>query len=418
MIDVKLLLEKPKEIKKSLDKRGAKIDIDKIVELDNQRRDHIQKIDNIHKKQNESNETISKLKGKDKEDVIAELRPLVQKEKVLKAELVIIEEKIAKVLMSLPNLPLDDVKAGETDKDNEVIKEEGEKTKFDFKPKDYLALGEKLDIIDIKRAAKVSGTRFGYLKNQAALLEIALVKYVFDILLEKGFKPVIPPALINYEAMKGMGYIEGIDKDEMYHFEKDNQFLIGTSEQSIGPMHMKEIFDAKELPLRYTAYSPCFRREAGSYGKDTKGIIRVHQFSKVEMFSYVLPDKSEEEQELMLSLQEEFVKSLELPYRVVSVCTGDLSFPSSRTYDLECWIPSEKNYRETHSTSNCTDFQARRLKIRYRAKSGNEFVHTLNGTAFAIGRILIALLENHQQKDGSIKIPKVLHPYCGFDVIK
>ncbi len=417
MIDIKLIKDSPEVVIEAMKKRGVKFDLDEILSLDKQRRDKIQKIEDIRNRQNEASNMISKLKGKDKEEVVAELRPLVQKEKVLKAELDIIEEKYNKILMSLPNITKPDVKEGKSDADNELIKEVGKKREFDFEPKDYLTIGEKLDLIDIKRAAKVSGSRFGYLKNGAARLEMALVQYAFDTLAEHGFHHVVPPVFISEEAMEGMGYIAGGGEQETYHFKKDKLYLVGTSEQSIGPMHMKEIFNEKDLPVRYVGFSSCFRREAGSYGKDTRGIIRVHQFDKVEMFSYCHPDKSDEEQEFMLKVQEDFVQSLDLHYRVVKACTRDTSYPSARTYDLECWIPSEKTYRETHSTSNCTDYQARRLKVRYKSKQGNKFVHTLNGTAFAIGRILVAILENHQQKDGSVKIPKVLQQYVNFNTL-
>ncbi len=417
MLDLKTLKDNLQSTEKSLKKRGIKLDLDSLFVLDKKRREHIQDIEKIREKQNESGKTISQLKGKEKEELISEIRPLVQKEKVLKTELEIIDENLNNKILSLPNLPRKDVPDGRDEADNKVIKIVGKKPRFSFKAKDYLALSEKLDIIDVKRAAKVSGSRFGYIKNEAARLEFALIQFAFDNLVEHGFKPVVPPVLISEEAMKGMGYLEGDGEQETYRYKEDNLYLVGTSEHSIGPMHMNEILNENDLPLRYVGFSTCFRREAGSYGKDTKGIIRVHQFDKVEMFCYSEPDKSDEEQEFILSLQENFVKKLKLPYRVISVCAGDLSYPSARTYDLECWIPSENKYRETHSTSNCTDYQARRLKIRYRTKSGNKFVHTLNGTAFAIGRTLIAIIENYQQKDGSIIVPDVLQKYCNIEKI-
>ena len=305
----------------------------------------------------------------------------------------------------------------EDEKDNVVIKEWGRPKKFDFKVRDHLELGEMWDLIDIKRASKISGARFGILKNEAVLLEFAIIKFAYDMLLKERFVPVIPPGLIRPEAMKGMGYIDTEeDLQERYFLEKDKLFLIGTAEQSIGPMHKDEIFEEDQLPRRYLGFSSCFREEAGSYGKDTRGIFRVHQFDKIEMFSFTKPEDSQIEHKFLLSLQEQLMQALKIPYRVVKICSGDLARPSASTYDIETWIPSQQKYRETHSASNCTDFQARRLNIRFRCKSANklEFVHTLNATAFAIGRTLIVIFENYQQRDGRIVVPKVLRKYIGF----
>ncbi|MFH1253795.1 MAG: serine--tRNA ligase, partial [Candidatus Uhrbacteria bacterium] len=290
--------------------------------------------------------------------------------------------------------------------------------KFDFEPKDYMTIAEKLDLIDVKRAAKVSGTRFGYLKGEVALLEFALINLALDVLSKEHFIPVIPPVMIKTEMMEAMGYLDtAADRAERYFLDKDNLILVGTSEQSIGPMYQGEILEEKDLPRRYVAFSSCFREEAGAYGKDTKGILRVHQFDKVEMFSICQPEKSKEEHQFLLKMEEKLMQSLKLPYQVVQLCTGDLARPSASTIDIETWMPGQGEYRETHSTSNCTDFQARRLNIRYRSKQGVEFVHTLNGTAFAIGRTLIAIIENYQQKDGSVKVPKALQKYTWFKKI-
>ena len=319
-------------------------------------------------------------------------------------------------------MPDDDVPEGKDESEKVVLREEGGRPKFKFQPKDYLEIAQNLDLIDVERAGKVSGTRFGYLKREAALLEFALVRLAFEALAKEGFIPVVPPVLIKTESMRGMGYIDTeADKEERYSLEKDNLYLVGTSEQSIGPMHKDEILEEKELPKRYAAFSTCFRREAGSYGKDTKGILRVHQFDKVEMFSFCKPEDSKKEHQFLLSMEEKLMRLLKLPYRVVRLCAGDLSRPSAATFDIEAWMPGQDEYRETHSTSDTTDFQARRLNIRYKnPKTGkNEFVHTLNGTAFAVGRMIIAILENCQQADGSVKIPEVLQKHMGgLKVIK
>ncbi len=295
----------------------------------------------------------------------------------------------------------------------------GRTPKFIFhQPKDYMELGESLDLIDIERAGKVSGSRFGYIKGDLALLEFALIKLVTDTVKKDGFVPVIPPVLLKDQMARGTGYFEAADEKEAYYLPEDKMYLTGTSEQSLVSMHAGEILNEKDLPLRYVGFSTCFRREAGSYGKDTKGILRVHQFDKLEMVIFSKPEDSKDEHQLLLSIEEKLMRLLGLPYQVINICTGDLGRPAAAKYDIEAWLPSENKYRETHSTSNCTDFQARRLNIRYRDKSGKvNFVHTLNGTAFAIGRILIMIMENYQQKDGSIKVPKVLQKYCGFKII-
>jgi len=281
-----------------------------------------------------------------------------------------------------------------------------------------MGLAEKLDLIDIKRAAKVAGTRFGYFKKEAVLLEFALINFTFDTLLKEGFIPVIPPVIMRAEMMRGMGYLEQTNIEEAYYLPKDDSFLVGTSEQPIGAMHSDEIFEENDLPRRYLGFSTCFRREAGAYGRDTRGIFRVHQFNKIEMFSFCKPEESKQEHQFFLAMEEKLMQSLKIPYRIVQICSDDLGFPVAAKYDIEAWLPSENRYRETHSTSNCTDFQARRLNIRYHDKTGKlNFVHTINGTAFAIGRILIAIIENYQQKDGSILVPDVLQKYLNFQKI-
>ena len=282
-------------------------------------------------------------------------------------------------------------------------------------------MAQELGIIDTERAAKVSGSRFGYLKGAAVLLEFALVQLAMKTAAKDGFIPVIPPVLVGEKAMWSMGYLER-GRDEIYYLPADNLYLVGTSEQSIGPMYMDEIFKEKELPRRYIGFSTCFRREAGSYGKDTKGILRVHQFDKVEMFSIVKPEDSEKEHQLILSIEEKLMRALELPYRVLDICSGDLGDPAAAKYDIEVWMPGQNGgkgeYRETHSTSNTTDFQSRRLNIKYRNKEGEiDFVHMLNGTGFS-QRPILAILENYQTEKGTVKVPKVLQDYLGMDEIK
>jgi len=406
MLDIKFIRQNPNKVKEGCRKKQVKVDIDKVLELDEKRRNYLKEVEALRFEQ--------KKLGKDK---IERAKKLKAKIKRIEPQLKKTESEFNKLVKQIPNLPQDDVPEGKDESDNVVLREVGRKPKFDFKFKDYLEISQKLDLIDVKRAAKVSGSRFGFLKNEAAILEFALINFVFEELLKEGFIPIIPPVLIKPEMMEAMGYLER-QKEEMYFIEKDNLYLVGTSEQIMGPMHSGEILKEKELPKRYIGFSSCFRREAGSYGKDTRGILRVHQFDKVEMFSFAKPEQSIKEHKFLLSLEEKLMEALKIPYRVIQMCTGDLGDPAASKCDIEAWIPSEGRYRETHSTSNCTDFQARRLNIRYRDKKGNlGFVHTLNGTAFAIGRTLIAIIENYQQKDGSIKVPQVLQKYTNFKKI-
>lgn len=407
MIDIKFIRENSKEVVKKAQSKGVKVDIDRILKLDEKRRKLIQEVENLKAERNKLGAKNRK-KAKEIKDKIKRSEPELEKT----------EKEFKELMLQVPNLPLDDVPVGKTEKDNLVMKNVGIRTKFDWKAKDYLEIAEKLDIIDVQRAAKVSGTRFSYLKGGAVMLEFALIQLAFDVLLKQGFIPIVPPVMIKAKMAKGMGYLEQLGEEEAYFFPKDNLYLVGTSEQSIGTMHADEIFSEKDLPRRYVGFSTCFRREAGSYGKDTKGILRVHQFDKIEMFSFCKPEDSIKEHKFFLSLEEKLMKLLKVPYRVVQVCTGDLSVPSVSTYDLESWMPGQNQYRETHSTSNCADFQARRLNIRYRSKNGTEFVHMLNGTAFAIGRTLIAIIENYQQKNGSVKVPEVLQKYIGIKLIE
>lgn len=412
MVDIKIIRNNPEKTKKAVASKGhdPKI-IDQVLDLDKKWRELLKAVENLRKERNE----IAK-KGASAQN-IARGQKIKKELKKLEAELTEISKKYEEALYKIPNLPADDVPIGKDETENKVIKSWGEPRKFSFKPLDHVEIGKKLDIIDIDRAAKVSGSRFAYLKGAGVLLEFALVQLAIEVLTKENFTSVIPPTLIKTSSMRKMGYMEHGGDEDMFRLTKDNLVLVGTSEQSIGPMHKDEIIDVKK-PLRYMGFSSCFRREAGSYGKDTRGILRVHQFDKVEMFSYTSPEDSDKEHEFLLSLEEKLFQSLEIPYQVVKMCTGDLGVPAARKYDIEAWIPSQGKYREVTSTSNTTDFQARRLNIKYQTKNGKtEFVHMLNGTAFAIGRTIIAILENYQQEDGLVKIPKVLQKYMGTDVI-
>jgi seryl-tRNA synthetase len=418
MLDIKFIRNYPDRVKEGCKQKHVKVDVDLLLEVDKKRREILQALEDMLAQKNKANKEIQEAKNKkEKDKIIFKMRELDKNSDRLTKTLKELEEEFNNLMLQIPNLPLADVPIGRDERDNVVLREWGEKPKFDFKPRDYLEITENLDLIDVKRAAKISGTRFGILKKGAVLLKFALRDLASEILIKEGFVPLDPPVMIKPERMQGMGYVER-GSEEIYYFRDDNLCLVGTAEQSIGPIHANEIFEEKDLPKRYFAFTPCFRREAGAYGKDTKGIFRVHQFDKIEMFSFCHPEKSSQEHQLFLEMEENLMQLLKIPYRVVQMCTGDLGDPAASKYDIEAWLPSENRYRETHSTSNCTDFQARRLNIRYKDKTGKlNFVHTVNGTAFAIGRTLIAIIENYQQKDGSILVPEVLQKYLSFKKI-
>jgi len=408
MLDIDFIRQNPEKVKKGVADKGYDPEIvDRVLKVDETRRQLIIEIDKFRQKRN--------LLGKKDIEEGKKIKEMLRR---LEPDLKAVEEEFNNLMLQIPNLPADDVPEGKDESENVEVKKWGKIKKFSFKPKDHLELGELLDIIDVKRAAKVSGSRFGYLKNEAVILQFALINFTFDFLLKEGFLPVIPPELIKKESMRGMGYLEHGGEEDMYVLDKDDLVLIGTAEQALGPMHADEVFESKDLPRRYLGFSSGFRREAGTYGKDTKGIFRVHHFHKIEMFSFTKPKEGDKEHQYFLSLEENLVQALEIPYQITQMCTGDLGHPAARKYDLNCWFPAEKKYRETHSTSTCTDYQARRLNIKFREGNKIDFVHTLNGTAFAIGRTILAILENHQQKDGSVLVPKLLQKYTGFDKIK
>ena len=408
MLDIKFIRENPEKVQEGAKKKNVDVDVDKLLELDKRKRELLQEIEGLKARQN-------KLRKEDME----EGRRLKQEIKALEPQLEEVDGGLRSQLTHLPNLPLDDVPVGD-ESANKVLRQWGKIPQFDFEPKDHLDLGDALNIIDVKRAVKLSGSRFGYLKREAALMEFALVDLIMKMAVKEGFVPIVPPVLIKPEHMQAMGYVDTPeDLAERYYLEKDQLFLVGTAEQAIGPLHAGEVFEESELPARVVAFSTCFREEAGSYGKDTKGILRVHQFDKVELFSFAHPVKSKEEHKFLVEFEEKLWQALEIPYQVVQLATGDMSRPSASTIDIEAWMPGQNRYREVSSASNVTDYQARRLNIRYKNKEGKlEFVHMLNATGFPIGRAIIAILENYQQKDGSIKVPKVLQQYVGKKEIK
>jgi seryl-tRNA synthetase len=422
MLDIKFIRENTEKVKQSLKNRGMDLDVDYLIATDEKRREKIKEVDDLRAKQNELSDSIARSGGKNQEVEIRESKELKKRLLEIEPELRKFEEEFQILMYHVPNVPLDDVPVGKDENENKSLREVGTKPDFKFTPRDYMVIAEALDLVDTKRAAKVSGSRFGYLKGAVVRLELALVQLALEHLTKQGFVPVIPPVLIKDEMMRGMGYVDSKeDQEERYHLEKDKLYLVGTAEQSVGPMHTGEIFQEKDLPKRYVAFSTCFRREAGSYGKDTHGILRVHQFDKVEMLSFTKPEDSRNEHGLFLQMQEELMQELKIPYRVVALCTGDLAAPSASTFDIESWLPGQNSgkgeYRETHSTSNTTDFQARRLNIRYRSTTyklqSTNYIHMLNGTVFAIGRTIIAILENYQQEDGSVKVPEALQKYMG-----
>jgi len=420
MLDIKFIRQNPEKVKEGARKKNIDVDTDKILDLDRQKRESLQALEDMRAKKNEASKKISMEKdAAERNSMIMQMKELDSNNDKLEEKMNAVDSELQDLLMKIPNLPLDSVPVGKDDSENVVLEQVGKKTEFDFIPKSYVDLGEALDIIDTKRAAKTSGSRFGFIKGKLALMEFAIIHFVLEKLTKNGFIPVVPPVMLKPEIAKGMGFLEQGNDEDAYYLPKDDLFLAGTAEQPLGGMHAGEVFEEKDLPRRYVGFSTCFRREAGSYGKDTKGILRVHQFDKLEMFSYSKPEDSVKEHKFLLSMEKEMMKELGVPFQVLHIASGDLGAPAAEKYDIEAWIPLENRYRETHSTSNCTDFQSRRLNIRYRDKEGNfNFVHTLNGTAFAVGRILIAIIENYQKKDGTIGVPKALQKYLGFDVIK
>jgi seryl-tRNA synthetase len=412
VLELKAVREDPESFRTALSRRSPDFaaEVDRLVEADARRRRLTAAVEDLRAEQNRVSKAVGSASGADRDRMIASVREVSGRLKELEPELTAAEDEVRALLDVLPNLPHDSVPQGETDDDNEVLREVGDRPAFGFEPRDHVALGEGLGIIDLARAATVSGARFAYLLGDAVLLQWALVRWCMDLLGPRGFVPVIPPVLVRAEAMYGTGFLP-TDEAQIYVTRDDDLYLVGTSEVSLAGLHQGEILEADTLPRRYVGYSTCFRREAGAYGKDVGGIFRVHQFDKVEMFSFVAPETSWDEHDMLLAIQEEIVRGLELPYRVVNVCTGELGASAAKKYDIAVWLPGQDRYRELTSTSNTTDYQARRLGCRVRLPEENRPVHTLNGTACAVGRTLIAILENHQNEDGSVDVPAALHPY-------
>ena len=413
MIDPRVLREDPEVVRRSLERRGSDLDVDSLVELERASRAARHLAEELRAEQKEAGRAISRIGGAEKEKAIAQVAELARSVKEANAEGDRLADDFQAALLEVPNIVADDAADGFTEEDYVEIKRVGEPLAVGTS---HAVLGETLDIIDTVRGTKVSGSRFGYLKGKGAILELSLVRWAMDHLMAGGFIPMIPPVMVRKEALEGTGFFPEA-REQVYEVPKDELFLVGTAEVPLAAYHANEILDADELPIRYAGFSTCFRREAGTYGKDTAGIFRVHQFDKVEMFVFTTPEESEDEHDRLLGIEESLVQELELPYRVVNVAAGDLGASAAKKYDIEAWFPSEQSYREITSCSNTTDFQARRLKARMREETGNRIVHTLNGTACAVGRTILAILENHQQADGSVVIPEALRGYTGFDVI-
>ncbi len=416
MIDIKLLRSHPEPIQASLKNRGTEVDLQQILDLDQQRRELVFQLDQYKQKRNDNSAKIGKGKvnPEEKTALIAETREFGEKIKQGDEKIREIDEQISKTALTIPNTIHESVPFGRTEDDNLEKYKWGRIPTFSFHPKHHADLAENLDILDTVRGVKLAHSRFTLVKRTGALLERALMNLMLDIQTrEHGFEEIFPPLLVNSQAMMGTGQLPKFEEDLFRTTE--GLYLIPTAEVPLTNIYSNEILKEEQLPIKFTAFTPCFRSEAGSYGKDTKGYIRQHQFTKVELVKITHPEKSFDELELLLKEAEEILKRLELPYRVVTLCSGDIGFGAAKTYDIEVWIPSEENYREISSCSNCTDFQARRANIRFKPKEGGKsaFVHTLNGSALAIGRTVVAILENYQQEDGSIRIPKVLVPYMG-----
>ncbi len=416
MIDVGILRDRPQVLAAALSRRGVALDVGALAEIDAARRTARADAEGMRSQQKDVGKSIANLSGDEKAAAIAEAGELSERYKARVAEADDLDARFLEQWVTVPNLADETAADGFEEEDSIEITRWGKPREFDFDVKDHVDLGAALGIIDIERATKISGSRFGMIKGKLALLEMAVVRWSMDVLSAYGFTPVVPPVLVREQALFGTGFFPA-ERDQVYSVQEDDLYLVGTSEVPLAAMHADEIFAADELPLRYAGFSTCFRVEAGTYGKDTRGLFRVHQFDKVEMFSFVNADRSREEHEFLLAREEELVQALEIPYRVVNVAAGDLGASAAKKYDIEAWFPGQERYREVTSTSNTTDYQSRRLKVRVKdVDDKNRLVHTLNGTAVT-GRALIALVENHQQADGSITIPEALRPYTGFDVI-
>lgn len=419
MLDIKFIRENPKLVKEKSRQKGYDVDVEKLLKVDEERRKLIEEVDQIRSFRKKAADERDEKKG---QEIKLQLKSKEDKLKKLQAEYYVL-------IREIPNMPTDDVPVGKDESENKPIGKWGDPRKFDFKVKDHHDLGESLNIIDTETASRVSGSRFGYVKGELVLLEFALLQFAFALLTRetelqkiakdnnpKPFIPVIPPVMIKPQVYDQMARLE--PREERYYIEKDDLYIIGSAEHTLGPMHMEQTLNEKDFPIRYVGYSTAFRRESGTYGKDTRGIFRVHQFNKLEIESFTLPEDSKKEQDFIVSIQEHLMQSLKIPYQVVMICTGDMGGPDARQLDIEAWFPAQNKYRETHTSDLITDYQARRLNTKVRRKDGKtEFVHMNDATVFA-GRALLAILENYQQKDGSVEIPKVLQKYVGKTSIK
>ena len=422
MLDIKLIRNDPEFVRAALRRRGAHAEaaLDKLLELDRTRRELLVGVEERRSLRNQVSEEIAKLKRdrEDASDKIEAMREVGEQIKQIEAQLKDVEAALEEELLQVPNLAEASAPEG-GEEDSVVLHTWGVPREFSFTPLDHLDLATPRDMIDMERGARASGSRFAYLKGDLVFLQFALVQFALRRLASKGFRPVVPPVLVRDEAMYGTGFFP-TDMQQVYRVEADGLNLVGTSEVPLAALHMDEILDEADLPVRYVGYSSCFRREAGAAGKDTRGIFRVHQFDKMEMFSFCAPDKSREEHDYMRSVEEELLQELGLPYRALNVAAGDLGAPAAKKYDLEAWLPTQERYREVTSCSNCTDYQARRLKVRAKGDKGSPYlVHTLNGTVVALGRTMIAIMENYQTEEGRVEVPAALRQFMppGLDVI-
>ncbi|MEV6150488.1 serine--tRNA ligase [Nonomuraea sp. NPDC052129] len=417
MIDLRTLREHPDRLRASQRARGEDDSIvDTLLDLDERRRAALTSFESLRAEQKSLGKSVSKAQGEDKAALLQRAKDLAGQVKAAEAEAETLGAELDELVQSVPNIVDEEAPHGGED-DYVVLETHGEPRVFDFEPKDHLELGELLGAIDMERGAKVSGSRFFFLKGVGARLQLGLLNMAMQQAIANGFTPMITPVLVKPETMQGTGFHVAHDK-EIYRLPEDDLYLVGTSEVALAGYHAQEILGGDELPLRYAGWSSCFRREAGSYGKDTRGIIRVHQFDKVEMFSYVRPEDAREEHQRLLAWERDMLAKIEVPYRIIDTAAGDLGMSAARKFDCEAWIPTQGRYRELTSTSNCTEFQARRLGVRYRDKDGKpQHLATLNGT-LATTRWMVAILENHQQADGSVVVPEALRPYVGLDVLE
>ena len=409
MLDIKFIRENPDIVKKSIKDRGMKLDLKELLDLDRGKRKMLIEAEELKAEKNKASKG-----GKPGPEIIAKMKSISQKISDLDAKVGEIDQKIGNLVLNIPNIPHDSIPIGSPEANREVRKW-GKAPKFDFNPKSHIELGKNLDILDFPRSSKISGPGFCLFKGLGALLERALINFMLDLhTKEHGYKEIFPPFLVNRASMTGTGQLPKLEED-MYRLKDDDLFLIPTAEVPVTNIHRDEVLSEDKLPIYYTSYTACFRREAGSYGKDTKGLMRVHQFDKVELVKFVKPETSFDELEKLLKNAEEVLKRLELPYRVLMLSTGDISFAASKCYDIEAWAPGIQKNLEVSSCSNFTDFQARRANIKYRPKDKKklDYVHTINGSGIAMARTIVAVMENYQQKDGSILIPEVLRPYMG-----